>query len=676
MIGRGAQAEVWLAFDPRLEREVAVKLMRADGDAGAAMQMQMQWLEEARSVSRLTHPNIVPVFEADLHESQPYLVFEYVPGRTLTQHLKARGALPAREAVALMIDVLDALQVAHDAGVVHRDLKPSNILVDGRGRGRVMDFGIAARVASQTTSRSGRREVVGTPGYMSPEAADGAAPSPLMDVFAAGLMLVELLRGVPLVGESDAFRAIYRVAHEDLVLPTMPDGVDDVLAAVALRAIARDPARRLQSAATMRTELQNWMAPSALAEAPSANSGTLDFLLRRMRHKSDFPALSDSVMGIQRVAASESDGVDTLANEILKDVALTNKLLRMVNTAHFAHAGGGTISTVSRAVALIGFAGIRNMALSLMLLEHMQDKSHASVLKDEFLRAMMAGALANELSAGSRDGEEAFIGAMFQNLGRLLAAYYFPEEAAQVRRLVESAPGSGAGAMKSNTLASEDAASTTLLGITYEDLGLGVAKTWALPDTLQRCMRRPTGATPTKPPEKAIERLRWLTLASNEITEVLMRVEPAESAAALAAVAQKYAASFVAERQGHRERCTSRASQTIGRCAGHEPERAHRFFSRPVAAAVAGSAIEHDRSRRRFADRPCTADVGAGRGGRGSRESGSFLRRKPGGRSDGRRHPGHHQFNGRQLQAQRSVAHDSRDHVSRARMPAHRVLPA
>src|SRR5687767_8030796 len=99
VLGKGAQAVVWLAFDPRLEREVAVKLLRTDGAAGSVD----QWLKEARSVSRLTHPNIVPVFEADRHEQHPYLVFEYVPGRTLAEHIRTRGALPAREAVELML---------------------------------------------------------------------------------------------------------------------------------------------------------------------------------------------------------------------------------------------------------------------------------------------------------------------------------------------------------------------------------------------------------------------------------------------------------------------------------------------------------------------------------------------------------------------------------------------
>jgi len=122
--------------------------------------------------------------------------------------------------------------------------------------------------------------------------------------------------------------------------------------------------------------LQDWLAASAGAgnagnaanASTASNNGTLEFLLRRMRHKSDFPAMSDSVVRIQRVAASEKESLGSLSNEILKDVALTNKLLRMVNTAHYQHAGGGSISTVSRAIALVGFAGIRNMALSLVLL--------------------------------------------------------------------------------------------------------------------------------------------------------------------------------------------------------------------------------------------------------------------------------------------------------------------
>ncbi|MGD9833234.1 MAG: HDOD domain-containing protein [Piscinibacter sp.] len=592
VLGKGAQASVWLGFDPRLEREVAVKVITAGADVDP--QDITHWLQEARSVSRLTHPNIVPVFEADVQDGRPYLVFEFVPGRTLAEHLRARGSLPPPEALALMLGVLDALQTAHAAGVVHRDLKPSNILVDGGGRARVMDFGIAARL-NDRRGPAGQGLVVGTPNYMSPEATRGASPTPAMDVFAAGLVLVEILAGQPLVRERDPYAAMRRIAEQDLALPTeLPSTVDDPLRAVLRRAIARDPAQRYADASAFADALRQWMTPRAAENdaAAAANSGTLDFLLRRMRHKSDFPALSDSIARIQRIAASENESLASLSNEILKDVALTNKLLRLVNSAHFSHAGGGSISTVSRAVALIGFAGIRNMALSLVLLEHMHDKGHANQLKEEFLRALMAGSLAGEMCHVAREGEEAFIGAMFQNLGRLLTEYYFPEEARQIRSAV------AASVRDASSLAAvvqaETAASIGVLGLSFEDLGLGIAKSWGLPDNLQRCMRRPDGEPPARVPDKTPERLRWLTLAANELTDTLLRTE-GDPTARLASVAERHARAIglsVREIQAATEQARQRLAQAAEamnlQVAPHSPAR--RLLATVVVAPPAGSA--------------------------------------------------------------------------------------
>jgi serine/threonine protein kinase len=532
VLGKGAQATVWLAFDPRLEREVAVKLLRP----GAGSIAVSQWLHEARAVSRLTHPNIVPLFEADEQQGHAYLVFEYVKGPTLAEHLRGKGALPARDAATLMLGILDALRAAHGMGLVHRDLKPSNILVDASGRPRVMDFGIAARITDV-----GDGSVVGTPGYMSPEAARGGAPAPAMDVFAAGMMLGELLVGRPLLRERDPYEAVRRVQVEDIALPAEPR-IDDRLRGIVLRAIARDPQQRYAGVEPFQQALQTWLEPETLAPAEpgaagapvASGAGTLEFLLRRMRHKSDFPALSDSVSRIQRVANSENETLNSLSNEILKDVALTNKLLRMVNSAHFQQAGGGTISTVSRAVALVGFAGIRNMALSVMLLEHMQDKGHASLLKEEFLRALMAGSLGSELCPVARDSEEAFIGSMFQNLGRLLTEYYFPEEAQQVRDQMQPKPGS-------TGKPSEDRVSAKVLGISYEELGVGVARSWGLPETLQKAMRKPVGDPPAKLVERGTDRLRWVGHVANAVTDAMLQTPPERLGKRIAEIATQYA---------------------------------------------------------------------------------------------------------------------------------------
>ena len=241
LLGQGAQAQaqVWLAFDPRLEREVAIKQMKpVPQQEASAVQ---QWLQEARSVSRLTHANIVPVFEADVHEQQPYLVFEYVAGQTLTQRLAAKGAMPATQAVPILQDVLSALAAAHADGVVHRDLKPSNVLLDAHGRARVMDFGIAARVA-RSPSNANQPDAAGSPGYMAPEAVRGEAISPLMDVYGAGLLLAELLWGRPIRTGSDVSQVLRLTAAEPLQLPAqLLDGLDDALRAIVLRATPGTP---------------------------------------------------------------------------------------------------------------------------------------------------------------------------------------------------------------------------------------------------------------------------------------------------------------------------------------------------------------------------------------------------------------------------------------------------
>ena len=163
-LGRGAQATVWRAHDERLDRDVALKLLHAEASQPLPGQPADQWLQEARAVGRLAHPHIVPVFDAERIDGQACLVFELVNGSTLAERLRQRGLLPARDAVELMLGVVDALRAAHAQGIVHRDLKPSNILVDAEGRARVMDFGIAARLTAGADGDALAGCIVGTPG--------------------------------------------------------------------------------------------------------------------------------------------------------------------------------------------------------------------------------------------------------------------------------------------------------------------------------------------------------------------------------------------------------------------------------------------------------------------------------------------------------------------------------
>lgn len=544
-LGRGAQGVVWQALDPKLERNVAVKVMHRSAVSEKDVQA---WLGEARAVSRLSHAHIVPVFEADEDGGRAFLVFELVMGQTLDGMLQTGGALPGIQAVRLMTELLSALEYAHAAGVIHRDLKPGNILIDSSGSVRIMDFGAAViNRGPQLT-----QDLSGTLAYMSPEVLNGAQPSPASDLYSAGLIFYEMLTGTPAVSESDPYRVIYRLTNETINLPQdLPHALDDGLRLIVNRCISRDQSVRYANVSQVRKVLSDWESVNTGSghEVASQRSGTMEFLLRRMRHKSDFPAMSDSISRIQKISQSDDENINSLANEILKDVALTNKILRLVNSTFYTSAGGGTISTVSRAVAVIGFTGIRNLAFSLVLLEHMQDKKNITQLREEFFRSLMAGIVASEFCPVAKETEEAFIAASFQNLGRLLTQYYFAEEADQIRQKLGKKYSGPDAASPPNTLklegipslADEEAAAVSVLGISFLNLGAGIAKTWDMPDSLVTAMRRLPEDVPVKLPTTPAERLRTIASAGNEMTEALLCTDPVESHRRALAVSERYA---------------------------------------------------------------------------------------------------------------------------------------
>ncbi|MBL8464295.1 MAG: HDOD domain-containing protein [Thauera sp.] len=538
-LGRGAQSVVHLAWDPQLEREVALKALHLGPRPGHD---NASLLAEARAVSRLRHPGIVPVFEAGEDDGDPYLVFEYVPGESLAALLDRRGPLPAGEAVDRLLEVLAALAEAHAQGVIHRDLKPSNVLLDAAGHARVMDFGIARRIEAAGT----REGLSGTPGYMAPEYIERREIGPRNDVFAAGVLLIELLAGRPLAREGGVKKILERTCGTPVALPAGSPPVDEALAAIALRAAALDPLARFADAAEFRLALEAWRQPAEADTEAEAKPGAVDFLMRRMKHRGDFPALSESVVAINRIAASESESVGTLSALILRDFGLTNKLLRVVNSAHFRPAGGGRISTISRAVVVLGFDAVRNIAITVLLFEHLQNKSNASQLQEEFLRACLAGLFARELAQRLRlrDGEQSYICAVFHNLGRLLCQFYFPEESEDIRRVVQQQG------------CSEESAAQRVLGAGYEELGVALARAWGFPELIQNSMRAlPEG--PVHPPRTADERLQALAACANACCDAVSRLAPAERERALADIAARFDVAVPVPAREARERLRS-----------------------------------------------------------------------------------------------------------------------
>lgn len=260
-----------------------------------------------------------------------------------------------------------------------------------------------------------------------------------------------------------------------------------------------------------------------------AQQRALDSLMRRMGSDSDFPALSEAIGAINRIASSETEGVNELSNSILRDVALTSKLLRLANVAYYNQVGGGAISTISRAVVILGFNAVRAIALSLILFENLENKAQAQQLKDEFIKVLYAGMLARGAAGHLRikDAEEAFIGAMLHKLGRILTMFYFPEEMAAIQQRIE---GEGM---------SDARASTEVLGLSFEFLGIGVARSWGFPATLVQTMKPlPTGQVRRGSSET--ERLHALAGFSNELCELVMETPEAERGKALAGLSARF----------------------------------------------------------------------------------------------------------------------------------------
>src|SRR6202000_1485191 len=220
-IAHGGMATVYLATDTRLDREVALKVMHADLARDA--DFVGRFIGEAKSVARLSHPNVVGVYDQGADGQYLYLAMEYVPGRTLRALLRERGWLPWQEALSVMDPVLAGRPAAHQAGIVHRDIKPENVLITTDGRVKVVDFGLARASAAVGNTRAG--VIIGSGSYIAAEQGNGAVTRGRTAVFAAGVLLFEMLTGrVPFTGDTPLAIAYAHVNSDVPVVSTVVGG--------------------------------------------------------------------------------------------------------------------------------------------------------------------------------------------------------------------------------------------------------------------------------------------------------------------------------------------------------------------------------------------------------------------------------------------------------------------
>ena len=249
-IGQGGMGELLLAWDPLLERQIAIKLLKEAGNED----LRARFTREARAVARLRHRHIVAVFDVGEHEGQPFIAMEYIQGHTLAEYVRRPERVPVLRILEWIADVADGLAYAHRAGIVHRDVKPANVMIDNEGSIKILDFGIA-RVADSSTTQKGL--LIGTLNYMSPEQLSGAPVDGRSDMFALGAVLYELLcRRQAFPGNLDS-GVLGRIMYQqpDPVEQLCP-GIDPAVVRIVQTALQKEASNRYPDLVAMRRELQ------------------------------------------------------------------------------------------------------------------------------------------------------------------------------------------------------------------------------------------------------------------------------------------------------------------------------------------------------------------------------------------------------------------------------------
>jgi serine/threonine-protein kinase len=306
-LGAGGMADVYLAEDQELGRRVAIKIL--NGRHANDDQFIERFRREAKNAAALNHPNIVSIYDRGEAEDTYYIAMEYLDGRTLKELIVSRGAAPMNVAIEYARQILSALRFAHRHGIVHRDIKPHNVLVDGEGRVKVTDFGIARAGTSQMTETG---SIVGTAQYLSPEQAKGGEVDPRSDLYSLGVVLYELLTGkTPFDGETPVEIAMKHLSTAPKPPSKLRPDIPRELDMVVLRALAKNPDERYQSADEMEADLER------VARGASVAAATVDTATQVLRRPA--PAVAESSTAATMIAPPASSGTRVMPPPVVAE---------------------------------------------------------------------------------------------------------------------------------------------------------------------------------------------------------------------------------------------------------------------------------------------------------------------------------------------------------------------
>jgi HD-like signal output (HDOD) protein len=531
MLGRSHGSSTWLAIDPRLKQEILLCVPRAQP---RGVSERDAWAQDVKSAGRLKHPRLAEVLEIGEHEGWPFVSYARGQSASLAEKLSS-GTPPTPLEVAVMIsDVLEGLAYAHEAGVAHEDIGLHNVFVDKGGRAQ-----LGALCAGLATLAPGEQ----------PKPRHGLQQSRLAaerDVLMVGLLMYRLLANSPALDDTDLASAANRVGLEIVRLPwTTPHPIPETLRAIVNRATDRQHRQRYLNARTLLSALLGWIKTNS-----QESGGPLLLLLDRLNSVGTLPARPNTERALIGALSAEMLRVDDFVDVIVKNPSLCWELLRSVNVASYkSHSNDEGVTTLSRAVLLLGQQGIRRVAgavrpwpgaLGAQTSLAGEGAQEAIDDLDAALRVTcLAGHIARLMAPFSINDEEASLAAMSQNLGALLILYHFPDEAAQIKRLMQPGPPAEPEGPPTPGMTMEGAAGA-VLGVNVSDLTIAVMKHWGFHERLQQAARPLSRSAPVRNPISVEETLRCVASLANEVTST-MSMEPVKAAQALHNVYLRYA---------------------------------------------------------------------------------------------------------------------------------------
>ncbi len=557
LLGRSERTMAWRVADSRSNDELMLVLPRAQVTDAKALQ---RWQQAAQQAARLNHPQLARPVELGVHDGWPFATYSLSERATLLERLTPKG-LPGTEAATLVSQMLSGLAYAHESGVAHHDVQAHLMLVTDNGQlcvaGAAVAVEMVGREGGATENRGDSPAKIGgasaDKGLNSSQAdRSGLGPGALRwqrqaaqrDVLSVGVLMHGLLAGEAALGEMDVGKVIKRLpplGNEVVRLPwSMAYPVGEPLRAIVNRATDRQDTRRYLSARTLQRALEGWQQSDA-----EAGGGPLALLLDRLQINGALPSSPGAAARVARLASMDRSRTDELAEVVLEDLALAFEMLRNVNSAQVRGAqmsGAGPVLTVRRAIAMLGLEGVRRSAQALRQWPGPLGDTGAAELERLMTRCKRAGRLAMALRPAGYDGEVVYLITLLQNLGRLVVHYHFPEEAQQMRRLMQPVPAQAKSEGKADSQSvsqaerasqeanererdepgmAEDAAAYAVLGADPLSLGLAVARHWGLDESVLTMVRPLPLATTVHAPDGDDDILRTVASCANEAIDAL-----------------------------------------------------------------------------------------------------------------------------------------------------------